>query len=111
MPKLYALNLSDLPDANTTHPADLSSNGGCIGIDGERGYNLRALFRRNPVITAACRDASGKLDACLFGDFPNAADTDAANLSGNCRCIGIDGERRNDLLAVFFSEFFPGMAA
>ena len=40
MPQLYALDLSDLPDANATDPADLASNCGCIRIDVERGYNL-----------------------------------------------------------------------
>jgi hypothetical protein len=106
MPQLYALDLSDLPHADTTHPADLASNCGCIGIDVERGYNLRALFRRNPVITAARRYASGKLDAGLFGDLPNAAGTDATNLSSNGCGIGIDVERRDDLSALLFCQSF-----
>ena len=107
MPKLYALDLRDLPDADTTDPADLASNCGCIGIDVERRDNLRALVRRNSMIAAARRDPGGKLDACLFGDFPDAGGTDAADLSGNGGCIGIDGKRRNHLSAFFFSEFFP----
>ena len=45
MPKLYALDLSDLPDANATDPADVASNCGCIGIDVERRDNLRAPHR------------------------------------------------------------------
>ena len=107
MPKLYALDLSDLPDANATDPADLASNCGCIGIDVERRDNLRALFRRNSIIAAACRDPGGKLDPRLFGDLPDAGGTDAANLSGNCGRIGIDVERRDDLSTFFFREFFP----
>jgi hypothetical protein len=106
MPKLYALDLRDLPGANTTDPADLPGNCGRIGIDVERGYNRRALFRRNSIITAARRHPGGKLDACFFGDFPNPGGTDAANLSGNGGCIGIDVERRDDLLAFFFRESF-----
>ena len=106
MPKLYALDLSDLPDANATDPADLASNCGCIGIDVERRDNRRALFRRNSIIAAACRDPGGKLDPCPFGDLPDAGGTDAANLSGNGGCIGIDVERRDDLSAVFFCESF-----
>jgi hypothetical protein len=106
MPKLYALDLSDLPDANTTDPADLSGNCGCIGIDVERRDNLRAFVRRDSIIAAARCPPGGKLDACLFGDFPDAGGTDAANLSGNRGRVGIDVERRNDLLAGFFVEFF-----
>jgi hypothetical protein len=46
VPKLYALDLSDLPDANTTDPTDLPGNCGRIGIEVEveRSDNLRALF-------------------------------------------------------------------
>ena len=106
MPEPYALGLSDLPDANTTDPADVSGNCSCIGIDVERRDNLRALFRRNAIITASCRDPGGKLDACPFGDLPDAGGTDAADLSGNGSCIGIDGERSNDLSAFFFREPF-----
>jgi hypothetical protein len=106
MPELYALDLSDLPDADTADPADLTGNCGCVGIDVERRDNLRAFFRRNPIIAAARRDPGGQLDACPFGDFPDAGGTDAANLSGNGGCIGIDRERRDDLSAFFFREFF-----
>jgi hypothetical protein len=106
VPKLYALGLSDLPDANATDPADLSGNCGRIGIDVERGYDLRTLLRRNSIIAPACRDPSGQLDPRLFGDLPNAGGTDAANLSGNCGCIRIDVERRDDLLSFFFCEPF-----
>ena len=105
MPKLYALDLSDLPDANTTDPADVSGNCGCIGIDVERRHNRRTLFRCNSIIAAARRDPGGKLDACFFGDLPNAGGTDAANPSGNCGSIGIDVERRDDLSAFIFGEF------
>ncbi len=105
VPQLYALSSSDLPDANTTDSADLASNCGCIGIDDERGDNLRALLWRNSIIAAACRHPRGKLDPRLFGDLPDAGGTDAANLSGNCGCIGIDVERRDDLLSFFFCEF------
>jgi hypothetical protein len=107
MPKLYALDLRDLPDADTTDPPDLSGNCGCIGIDVERRDNRRALVRRNSIIAAACRHPGGKLDACLFGDLPDAGDTHAADLASNCGCVGIDGERRNDLSAFLFREFFP----
>ena len=106
MPKLYALGLSDLPDANATDPADLASYCGCIGIDVERRDYLRPLFRRNSIIAAACRDPGGKLDPRPFGDLPNTGGTDAANLSGNGGRIGIDVERCNDLLAFFFCESF-----
>jgi hypothetical protein len=106
VPELYALGLSDLPDANTTDPADLSGNCGCIGVDIERRDNLRALFRRNSIVAAARRDPGGKLDTCLFGDLPNPGGTDAANLSGNGGCIGIDVERRDNLSALFFCEPF-----
>ena len=44
MPKLYALDLSDLPDANASAPADLSGNCGRVGIDVKRRDNLSALF-------------------------------------------------------------------
>jgi hypothetical protein len=106
MPELYALDLRDLPDADTTDPADLTGNCGCVGIDVERRDNLRAFFRRNPIIAAARRDPGGQLDACPFGDFPNAGGTDAPNLSGNRGCIGIGVERRDDPSAFFFCEFF-----
>jgi hypothetical protein len=55
MPEFDALGLSDVPDADTADPADLSSHCGCIGIDIERRDNRRALFRRNPIIAAAAR--------------------------------------------------------
>jgi hypothetical protein len=107
MPKLYALDLSDLPDADTADPADLTSNCGCIGINVERRDNLRALVRRNSMIAAARRPPGGKLDAGLSGDLPNAGGTDAANLSGNGGRIGIDVERRNDLSTFILCELFP----
>jgi hypothetical protein len=107
MPKLYALDLRDLPDANTADPADLSGSCGCIGIDAERRDNRRALFRRLPVIGAARRYAGGKLDACPFGDLPDTGDADAADLSRNCGRIGIDVECCNHLAAFFFCELFP----
>jgi hypothetical protein len=88
MPELYALDLSDLPDANTTDPADLASNCRCIGIDVERRDNLRTLLRWNSIIAAARCDPGGKLDPCLFGDLPNPGGTDAADLSGNGGRIG-----------------------
>jgi hypothetical protein len=105
MPKLDALDLCDLPDADTTDPADLSGNCGCIGIDVERRDNLRTFVRRNSMIAAARCPPGGKLDACPFGDFPDASRTDATDLSGNGGRIGIDGKRRNDPAAVFFGEF------
>ena len=107
MPKLYALDLSDLPDANAADPADLASNCGRIGIGVERGDDHQALVRRNSMIAAARRDPGGKLDARLLGDFPDAGDTDAANLSGNGGRIGIDGERRKGPSAFFLCEFVP----
>jgi hypothetical protein len=106
MPKLYALHLSDPPDANTADPADLSGNCGCIGIDVERRDNLRAFVRRNSMIAAARGPPGGKLDADPFGDFPDAGRTDATDLSGNGGRIGIDGKRRNHLSAFFFGEVF-----
>ena len=111
MPKLNALDLSDLPDANTADPADLPGNCGRIGIDVKCRDNRRALVRRNTIIAATRRDTGGQLDACLFGDFPDAGGTDATDLSGNSGSIGIDGECRDDLSAFLFGDPFPGMAA
>jgi hypothetical protein len=111
MSELYALDLSDLPDADTTDSTDLASNCGCIGIDVERRDNRRALFRRNSIIAAACRDSSGKPDACLFGHFPDAPTLTSPISLATAVALELTLSAATTCRRFSSVNFFPGMAA
>ena len=111
MPKLYALDLCDLPDTDTTDPADLSGNCGCIGIDVERRDNLRAFSGGTRLLQPrAALPAVSSMPAFLAIFQTPAALTPPISLA---TAVALELTVSAAITCWRFSavSFFPGMAA
>ncbi len=88
---------ADAPDGGTAHAADLSGDGGCVGVGFQRRDDLGALFGRNKAPRfIRCRE----VDARLSGDLRDGVAAYVADLSGDFPSVGVCFQRRDNLGAL-----------